>query len=135
MEIQPMSPSVPQAAETSAKGPSSQATVSTTVIQNRPAESAVQTKEVSIEDLTATADTLNNAMQLAGQSLAFSVDEETQSQVVKVIDTNTDEVIRQFPSDQALQQMEHINNYLNSLQQSGQTTQENLTGALFSEII
>ncbi|KUJ71632.1 hypothetical protein AVO41_08960 [Thiomicrospira sp. WB1] len=74
-------------------------------------------------------------MQLAGQSLAFSVDEETQSQVVKVIDTNTDEVIRQFPSDQALQQMEHINNYLNSLQQSGQTTQENLTGALFSEII
>jgi flagellar protein FlaG len=135
MEIQPMSPSVPQTSEAGGQERSSGPAASHSVIQNRPTESVNPVKETSLQDLTEKAGALNEAMQVAGQSLAFSVDEVTESRVVKVIDTNTDEVIRQFPSDEALRQMEYIHNYLNSLQQSGRTSQENLTGALFSEII
>lgn len=37
-----------------------------------------------------------------GSSVEFSVDKDTNSNVIKVIDTKTDEVIRQFPSEEVL---------------------------------
>jgi len=86
-------------------------------------------------ELSDKAEQLNQQMKLLGQSLAFRVDENTQSSVVTVIDKTTDEVIRQFPSEGSLRIMQNIQNYLNSVQQNGLQTKEGLTGSLFNEII
>ena len=89
----------------------------------------------SVKELAAQAEQLNKQMERIGQSLSFSVDESTQSSVVKIIDKTTDEVIKQFPTEGALKVMKNIQNYLESVQQSGVSGKEGLTGALFNEII
>ncbi|MFH1493287.1 MAG: flagellar protein FlaG [Pseudomonadota bacterium] len=45
---------------------------------------------------------LNQAMKMMASNLQFTVDEETGIDVVKVVDTDTREVIRQFPSEEVL---------------------------------
>lgn len=45
---------------------------------------------------------INQAMQQSNQSLEFSVDSNTQRTVVKMVDTSTGELIRQFPSESVL---------------------------------
>ncbi|QBC45006.1 flagellar protein FlaG [Iodobacter fluviatilis] len=45
---------------------------------------------------------LNQAVQGFSDSLQFSVEEETKLPIVKLIDTKTKEVIRQFPSEEAI---------------------------------
>ncbi|MGX9220748.1 flagellar protein FlaG [Massilia varians] len=46
--------------------------------------------------------TLNDFTALIAQDLRFSVDEESGKTVVKLIDSSTQEVLRQFPSEEAL---------------------------------
>ena len=55
----------------------------------------------SVELGNAVAD-LNKVAQAAGQGVRFSVDEETGRTVVKVVDTQTDAVLRQIPTVEAL---------------------------------
>jgi len=93
------------------------------------------TQVSSVKEVVDQAEQLNKQLERIGQSLSFSVDESTQSSVVKIIDKTTDEVIKQFPTEGALKVMKNIQNYLESVQQSGQPAKEGLTGALFSEII
>lgn len=45
---------------------------------------------------------INHAMQQANRSLEFSVDSDTSRTVVKMVDTSTGELIRQFPSETTL---------------------------------
>lgn len=45
---------------------------------------------------------LNRAIKLMGNNLQFTIDEDTGINVVKVVDTETKEVIRQFPSEEIL---------------------------------
>jgi len=92
-------------------------------------------QEETLKKVTEQIEVLNRQLSQVGQSLAFSVDEGTQSSVVKVIDKVTDEVIRQFPTEGSLKIMNNIQNYLNLVQQNGLTTKEGLTGVLFNEII
>lgn len=60
----------------------------------------------------------NQAMQDAGKSLAFSVDEATRETVVKLVDTQTDKVIGQFPSKQMLAISQAIGLMQEQLQQA-----------------
>jgi flagellar protein FlaG len=46
---------------------------------------------------------MNESMLGSSQSLQFSIDEDSKDIVVKVIDQNTNEVVRQIPSKEALQ--------------------------------
>ncbi len=78
---------------------------------------------------------VNSRLEQLGMGVSFSVDESSQSPVIKVIDRSTDEVIKQFPNEGSLKRMEHIQSYLDSVQQNGMTNKENLTGVLFNEII
>ncbi|UTW10048.1 flagellar protein FlaG [Marinobacterium rhizophilum] len=72
------------------------------------ADSAV-IAEASAEKLQAAVDKLNELMQAGGQrSLNFSVDGSTDKLVVKVMDVETQEVIRQMPTEEALKFAEHI---------------------------
>lgn len=46
---------------------------------------------------------LNNAMKTMSQGLEFSVDQDAHKVVVKVVDQQTKEVLRQVPSEEALE--------------------------------
>jgi flagellar protein FlaG len=58
--------------------------------------------EPSRKDLTEAVDKINGALGSA-QGLEFSIDEDTKGIVVKVIDLDTKEVLRQMPSKVALE--------------------------------
>lgn len=47
-------------------------------------------------------DSINKALKQANRSLEFSVDKDTNRQIVKLVDSETGEVIRQFPTDEML---------------------------------
>ena len=120
--------------------------VKSTVELNEPADlkvitesSAVapksDTQKESTEVLKAQADSLNNVLSQLGQTVTFDVDESTQYSVVKVVDKTTDEIIKQYPNEGSLQMMKNIQDYLDSVQKTGSSSKEGLTGTLFNEII
>jgi len=78
---------------------------------------------------------VNSRLEQLGVGIAFSVDETTQSSVIKVIDRTTDEVIKQYPNEGSLEMMKNIQSYLESVQKDGVLNKEGLTGVLFNEII
>lgn len=47
-------------------------------------------------------DSINKALKQSNKNLEFAVDESTKKSVVKLVDTETGDVIRQFPSEEAL---------------------------------
>ena len=47
-------------------------------------------------------DSLNRTMKQSNKNLEFSVDTDTKKVLVKLVDTETGDVIRQFPSEEAL---------------------------------
>lgn len=80
-------------------------------------------------------DNLNVKLEQLGMGLSFSVDENTQSSVIKVIDKTTDEIIKQYPSEGSLRVIKNIQEYLDSVQNSKGLNKDSLTGTLLSEII
>jgi len=90
-----------------------------------------ETQKVNEQQLS----TVNSRLEELGIGLTFTVDENTQSSVVKIIDKTTDEVIKQFPSEGSLKIMQNIQNYLDLVNKTGMTAKEGLTGALLNEII
>ncbi|WP_162299754.1 flagellar protein FlaG [Marinospirillum perlucidum] len=58
--------------------------------------------ELSPEELSQLIDEINLAFYLQNRSLKFQIHNETEDFVVKVINTKTDEVIRQYPSEEIL---------------------------------
>ncbi|MFZ6755927.1 flagellar protein FlaG [Undibacterium sp. Ji50W] len=57
----------------------------------------------SIDKVTKAVDDINKTIQSLSQSLEFSVEEHSNKVVVKVIDQQTKEVLRQIPSEEALE--------------------------------
>lgn len=56
------------------------------------------------DDVQSAVDQINEAIQsMASNGLEFSIDKDTDMVVVKVIDQQTEEVIRQIPSEEVLQ--------------------------------
>ena len=66
------------------------------------AETPALPQHVSAEDLNKAVATLNKAMQQSNQNLEFSVDTDTRKVVVKMVDTSTGQLIRQFPTEETL---------------------------------
>lgn len=65
-------------------------------------------KKVDGEELQNAVIELNKAVQNIQRNLEFSVDDITGRTVVKVVDKQTDEVIRQMPSEEALKLAQHM---------------------------
>lgn len=68
-------------------------------------QQAVESKsppQPSAEQLKNAVDSINKALKQANRNLEFSVDKDTNKQVVKLVDSETGDVIRQFPSDEML---------------------------------
>lgn len=58
---------------------------------------------VDAQLLSRSVDKLNQAVKMIESNIQFTVDEETGIDVVKVVDSETDEVIRQFPSEEIIE--------------------------------
>lgn len=59
-------------------------------------------QQPSPEQLKNVVDNINRALKQSNRNLEFSVDTDTNKQLVKLVDTETGDVIRQFPSEEAL---------------------------------
>ena len=51
---------------------------------------------------------MNAQLNLAHHSIRFSIDDKSQDIVVKVVDTETDKIIRQIPAEEILRLREHM---------------------------
>jgi flagellar protein FlaG len=65
-----------------------------------PTQSASQ--QPSLEELKSAVAAINHVMQQSNQALEFSVDTDSNKTVVRMVDTSTGELIRQFPSEATL---------------------------------
>jgi flagellar protein FlaG len=86
-------PSAPQASPSTAD-------TGVTVQESHP--QPAQQREPDAAKLTEAVDTINRKLQESNQQLRFAVDHDSGKMVVRVVDTATDQVIRQIPSDVAL---------------------------------
>ncbi|WP_319381555.1 flagellar protein FlaG [Thiomicrorhabdus sp.] len=90
---------------------------------------------VSLDRVAKEAERLNELLGKMGHSLSFKVDRDTQSSVVEVIDSGTQEVIRQLPTEGSLKIMKNIQDYLNAVQQRDEVSKESVTGVLLDKIV
>lgn len=58
--------------------------------------------EPTTAELKASVEVINKAIQSLTNGLEFSIDDSTKKNVVKVVDSKTKEVLRQFPSQEVL---------------------------------
>jgi flagellar protein FlaG len=89
----------------------------------KPVPAAVQ--QPNPEQLKAAVAAINRSLRHANQNLQFSLDADTNKMVVKMVDSETGELIRQIPSDAVLAIARSIDQY----QQSHQIQQ----GLLFQQ--
>lgn len=59
-------------------------------------------QHVSAEELKSAVAAINQVMKQSNQALEFSVDTDTHKTVVRMVDTSTGELIRQYPSEATL---------------------------------
>jgi len=69
----------------------------------------------SLSQLASAVDSINKALQQSNKNLEFTVDAETKDPVVKLVDSETGDVIRQFPTDEALSIARSIDSYQQGL--------------------
>ncbi|WP_351125119.1 flagellar protein FlaG, partial [Shewanella sp. T24-MNA-CIBAN-0130] len=67
-----------------------------------------QAKQKKDDNLTGVANELTDMMSMMQKGLKFSVDEESGMQVIKVQDVSSGDIIRQIPSEEALQLAEKL---------------------------
>ena len=134
MDIQSLSSNVTHNSKLeSAQTPTTKAEdrVVTSSVASPESKSKQESEKVSQAQL----DSINPKLAELGLGMAFSVDENTKSSVIKLIDKTTDEVIQQFPSEGSLKIITNIQNYLDSVRSQDARSKEGLTGTLLSEII
>ena len=82
------------------------------VIELRPVTEPRQPEQLppaEMAELEKAVEDLNQALQNIRRELRFSVDDDTGRMIVKVINADTDEVVRQIPSEQLLNAVRHLN--------------------------
>ena len=67
-----------------------------------PQVAAKPAAEPSAAQLQNAVDNINKTLKQSNRNLEFSVDESTNKQVVRLVDTDTGDLVRQFPSEELL---------------------------------
>jgi len=75
----------------------------------------VSNKAFAREDIYEAVDKLNDTMGLINERVSFSYHEKTNRIIVKVIDSQTNEVVREIPPRDIIKLQEHIQEYLGML--------------------
>jgi flagellar protein FlaG len=81
---------------------------STVTAEQKPAVSQGGQVEVKPAELEGAVRDLNDYVQNLQRSLQFNIDEDSGHTIIRVVDANTDEVIRQIPSEEVLALARHI---------------------------
>jgi len=89
-----------------ASGPQSSPVTGTGVAADAARQDGGQ--PASAEEMQSAVSKLNDHIQIVRRNLQFSIDEESGRTVVKVMDAETEEVIRQVPSEEALKLAKHL---------------------------
>ena len=79
-----------------------QAQPAVAVVLPQTAVSLVAELSPSAAQLQSAVDSINKALQQSNKNLEFTVDAESKDPVVKLVDSETGDVIRQYPSEEAL---------------------------------
>ena len=77
-------------------------------------EETAEEKKNSKENLDNAVKRLNTYVQSINRNLEFNIDNDSGQTVVKVIDSETDELIRQIPNEEALNIAKHLNEELDN---------------------
>ncbi|MFC3532001.1 flagellar protein FlaG [Vogesella facilis] len=101
--------------QTSAAVSSGAVAVSPQAVQAAGATDKGRNTAASDDELRKAVEKVSSAMQAYGRELNFSIDEDSGIQVVKVMDTSNDEVIRQFPSEEVLRIAKNLDKVLGVL--------------------
>lgn len=72
------------------------------VVVEQVAAKQVAEQQPSATQLQNVVDNINKVMKQSNKNLEFSVDTDTKKSIVKLVDSETGDVIRQFPSEEAL---------------------------------
>lgn len=80
--------------------------------QSSVAVAQVASQQPSSQQLQNAVGGINQAMRQSNQNLEFSVDPGTKKPIVKMVDTQTGELIRQFPSEETLAIARSIDQFL-----------------------
>lgn len=98
-----------------AVAPQSQVKPVEAVVKTQASVGTVEQAKVSAEKLQASVDKLNQFMKEGQRSLAFTVDDSAEQVVVRVSDRETNELIRQIPTEEALAIREHLDQVMGML--------------------
>lgn len=84
-----------------------------------PSTQKLSTESSSREEMNNAIRSLNESVQNIQRGIEFSIDEESGRSVVKVVDRETGDVIRQLPSEDALAVSRQIKEFVESRQHAG----------------
>ena len=76
--------------------------------QNPEAEAVLENKKVAQSTIDSTMSDINSKIKMSNTQLQYSVDEDTQRISIKVIDQDTDKVIRERPPEETLEAIKKI---------------------------
>lgn len=102
MNIQSVSGFAPARPDERVAGAESAAPAKAPAPPDRASADASRSSEPSREQVSEAVDKIKQSLPASAQSLEFSIDESSKQTVVKVIDQDTREVVRQMPSEEAL---------------------------------
>ncbi|SFR59343.1 flagellar protein FlaG [Thiomicrospira sp. ALE5] len=94
-----------------------------------------ESEELKLNINDALIERINQRLEDLNVGLAFSLDEATRSSIMKLIDRSTTEVVRQYPSEEALRVIQNIQAFLDSSTVVPAKDGKGLTGALLNQII
>ncbi|PXX46748.1 flagellar protein FlaG [Undibacterium pigrum] len=105
LSITSSSPGAPVSDRLSNAAPAPQIAQSAAPLQTaNPVRSAGQSaKAASADDINKAVAEINKSIQVSSQNLEFSVDNDAKEVVVKIVDQQTKQVIRQIPTEEALE--------------------------------
>ena len=100
-------------------------------VSPRPDTPQVTLKPDTEQRLQHLTDGLN--ARLSSSALKFEVDTKLKTAIIKVVDTQSNKVIRQIPSEEALARLEMIQRYLDQNDYGPGTVREAITGVLLNQ--
>jgi flagellar protein FlaG len=100
MSVQAVSASLPPQVSLEASAVAREAKAVVTPLGGQTAQSAQPAQPVSSEQLNAAVKSVREFVGTINNNLEFSINDDTQQVVVKIIDSSTKEVIRQIPSEE-----------------------------------
>lgn len=96
----------------SVKVPNDGAAVINDSVKVRPSVAQTEPQQPSNVQLKSAVDSINRALQQTNMKMELSIDSATKKPVVKMMDSETGELIRQFPSEEVLAIANSIDQFL-----------------------